>query len=105
MDGENVFKTICAGFNVTPTVCYDDYDEATGSRSSSGGINKWLLLVIVIVVIIINIVLICCYRRYSRREMKKEMQLQISSVMSQYFAINDSKETQKVVSAVPDTSV
>ena len=36
-----------------------------------------------------------CYGRYAKREMKAEMELQISSVMSQYFALSDTSTKEK----------
>ena len=97
MDAENIFKTICAGFNSTPEVCFPDYDEAAGKRTTpGGGIGKGTVIAIIIIAIAINVLLIYCYRRYTKREMKEEMQLQISSMMSQYFALNDSKGGAKI---------
>lgn len=92
MDAENVFKTICAGFNVTPDVCFDDYDEETKARKDkSSTIGSGTVFVLIVALVAINALLIYCYRRYTRRELKDEMQLQISSMMSQYFALADSK--------------
>lgn len=54
-----------------------------------GGVSAKLVAWIIVGAILINVVIIYCYRRYSQREMKEEIQLQISSVMSQYFALSD----------------
>eukprot|EP00831_Metopus_contortus_P034601 TRINITY_DN2758_c0_g1_i8.p1 TRINITY_DN2758_c0_g1~~TRINITY_DN2758_c0_g1_i8.p1 ORF type:complete len:219 (-),score=38.96 TRINITY_DN2758_c0_g1_i8:96-752(-) len=98
LDPENVFKTICAGFNVTPDVCMPDYDPISGGRTGSSSVSYKTVIVIVIVLILVNVLLIYCYRRYNQREMKEEMQLQISSMMSQYFALNNDKETRPLAS-------
>ncbi len=87
-----MFKTICAGFNVTPDVCFEDYDPQQGARKEAGGsISTGTIVGLVVALVLINVLLIYCYRRYTRREIKDEMQLQISSMMSQYFALSDNK--------------
>ena len=92
MDADNIFRSICAGFNATPDACFTDYDENTHTRKSSTGIGKGTILAIIVLVVLINVLLIYCYRRYTQREIKEEMQLQISSMMSQYFALSDTKD-------------
>jgi len=90
LDAENVFRSICAGFNVTPSVCNQD----THITEKEGGLSGKAIFGIIVAIIIINVVLIYLYRRYSRREMKEEMQLQISSMMSQYFALSEGGSTR-----------
>jgi len=106
LDAGNVFQTICHGFNVTPDACYPDYDETIGARRqpASEGISKSTLIVIILLAVAINVLLIYCYRRYTRREMKEEMQLQISSMVSQYFALNDTSKGGKTT-IVPTESL
>ena len=55
------------------------------------------IVAIIIVVVLINVALIYLYRRYTKREIKEEMQLQISSMMSQYFALSESKGKSPLV--------
>ena len=101
MNADNVFRTVCAGFNETPAECYPDFDETIGQRKqSSSKIGTGTIVMIVIIVVLINVLLIYCYRRYSQREMKDEMQLQISSMMSQYFALSDNKDKRPSVNPV-----
>lgn len=89
LKADHIFSTICAGFNETPPEC----EKVLGITQTKGTVGLSTILWIVGMLIIINILLICCYRRYSRREMKDEMQLQISSMMSQYFAISDKNQS------------
>jgi len=92
-----VFKSICAGFNVTPSVCYDELIPG-----GSGRISAKMVVWIILGAILINVILIYCYRRYSQRELKEEMHLQISSMMSQYFALTDTnKERETQISVKP----
>lgn len=86
LNPENIFKSICAGFNVTPSVCLSE-EEVARRRGISFGTIVWLLLLL----ITLSVVFLCCYRRYEKRELKEEMQLQISSMIGQYFALGDNK--------------
>lgn len=43
---------------------------------------------IVVILIILNVIIIYCYRRHAKREMQGEMQMQIESAVSQYFALS-----------------
>ena len=86
---DNVFRTICAGFNVTPDVCIDEKDAA--KKESSGSIGTGTIIMLVIALVLINALLIYCYRRATRREMKDEINMHMSAMMSQYFALADNK--------------
>ncbi len=70
---------------MTPSVCNQDQPLI----EAKSGISGKTVFAIIVVVVAINAVLIYCYRRYTKREMKEEMQLQISSMMSQYFALSE----------------
>ena len=54
---------------------------------SEEGIKGGVIVAIVIVLILLNVLIVYCYRRYSKREMQTEMQMQIESAVSQYFAL------------------
>ena len=54
------------------------------------------VLVLVLVVVLINVALIYCYRRYTKREIQREMQVQVSAMMTQYLAIVDAKEQHRL---------
>lgn len=88
LDPQSVFSAICAGFNETISVCNDKLNPL--SRSSGS-----IIFVLVILLVIVNVILFYCYRRYTKREMREEMQLQITSVMTQYFALSDTSKIKK----------
>ena len=52
------------------------------------GIRASVIVAIVIALVLINVIIVYCYRRYSKREMQGEMQMQIESAVSQYFALS-----------------
>ncbi len=94
MDPVNVFESICAGFNATPDVCYPDYVEGAQARvTPSSGISRTTILLLISGVIAINLLIIFCYWKYTRREMQQEVQLQVSSIMSQYMAMAEKKDS------------
>lgn len=78
-----MFKAICAGFNVTPEICIDE-----SVKKARGGVGFMAIFMIAVLVILLNIVFIFLYRRHTKKEMREEMQLQISSIMSKYLALN-----------------
>lgn len=90
-----MFRAICAGFNVTPSVCVPE--EARGG----GGIGFSTILMIIVLVVLLNIVFIYLYRRHTKKEMREEMQLQISSIMSQYLALNDNANKSSAPGVIP----
>lgn len=86
LDPEEVFSAICSGFADQPSVCskvrIDLFDE------EPKGISGNVLIIVVIGLILLNVVLILLYRRCSNREMKEDMQLQVNSAVSNYFALS-----------------
>ena len=55
---------------------------------NDGGIKSSVIVAIVVVLVLLNVIIVYCYRRYSKREMNNEMQMQIESAVSQYFALS-----------------
>ena len=45
--------------------------------------------------VVVNVVLIICYRRYLNKELKNEMNVQVSSAVSQYIALSNIPELEK----------
>lgn len=50
---------------------------------------------IVIALILINVVIVYCCRRKAKRDMNNEMQMQIESAVSQYFALTQKDSTNR----------
>ena len=50
-------------------------------------INAGGIVAIVIALILVNVLIVYCCRRKAKREMNSEMQMQIESAVSQYFAL------------------
>ena len=84
-----VFNALCAGFANPPAMC-----QATLSSYSPDflpgdeGIGGGVIVAIILVLALLNVIIVYCYRRYAKREMQNEMQMQIESAVSQYFALS-----------------
>lgn len=50
-------------------------------------ISVGAIIGIVVAIIIVNVVIVYCCRRKAKRDMNNEMQMQIESAVSQYFAL------------------
>lgn len=53
-----------------------------------------LIVGIVVSLILVNVVIVYCCRRKAKRDMNNEMQMQIESAVSQYFALTNKDTTQ-----------
>ena len=84
-----VFNALCAGFENSPSICQGTLGAYTPDfLPSQDGIRGNVIVGIVIALILLNVIIVYCYRRYSKREMQSEMQMQIESAVSQYFALS-----------------
>lgn len=86
---DSVFNAICAGFNEEPYACTKFKKEQGLSVSEPEGITSNVLIAVVLVLVLVNVLLILAYRRCTNREMKDDMQLQVNSAVSQYFALSN----------------
>ena len=84
---DNVLNAICAGFSEEPGFC-KTFRQEEGFSYTPEGITGNILIMVVVFLIIVNIVLILIYRKCSNREMKDDMQMQVNSAVSQYFALS-----------------
>ena len=51
------------------------------------GISVGAIVGIVVALILVNVLIVYCCRRKAKRDMNNEMQMQIESAVSQYFAL------------------
>lgn len=84
-----LFNALCSGFSTPPTICaaslgnyQPDFLEEDSSLSAGA------IVLLVIALILVNLLIWYCYRRSTKREMQGEMQMQIESAVSQYFALS-----------------
>lgn len=88
-----MLSAICANFEVLPDYC------GGGTKSNANpliiipnadeGISGKGLIGIVVLLIFVNLMLIMMYKKCSNREMKDDMQMQVNSEVSRYFAISN----------------
>lgn len=82
---------MCSGFKESPSICQPYLNSYTPDfLPSEDGIKPGIIVAIVIGLILFNAIIVYCYRRQSKREMQGEMQMQIESAVSQYFALSQS---------------
>ena len=86
---DNVFSALCAGFATLPDACGGNGEKRTiVVRNNNEGISGNVLIGVVVLLILINLFLIVMYRRCTTKEMNDDMQLQVNSAVSQYFALS-----------------
>jgi hypothetical protein len=77
-----------------PKNCYEKLKDLKFSpgtfENAPNGIRLHALLVGVGILIVLNCVIVYCYRRFTKREMKREMSYQIETAVSQYMKIEPS---------------
>ena len=61
-----------------------------------------MIVGIVTVLILINVVIVYCCRRKAKRDMNNEMQMQIESAVSQYFALTQKDGASQACVSVRD---
>ena len=81
---EGVFEAICNGFDVSPPVCNP---EVPSSGLSTGSV----VAIIIACLSVFMCLMLFIYKRIIRREMAKELQMQVNTAISQYYALNDSR--------------
>ena len=89
-----VYNAICAGFKNPPKQCYKtlgreaklSLEELLAARTGIA-ITKSEIVVLCCFIIVLNVVVVYCCRRRARRDMQNEMNTQIESAVSQYFAL------------------
>ena len=88
-----MYNALCAGFTNPPEQCYKTLHlkkeaEVSGTIPEElEDVSVGAIIAAVIGIILLNVVIVYCCRRRAKREMANEMQLQIESAVSQYFAL------------------
>lgn len=87
----SVFNAVCAGFTNPPDQClktlHMEKKVVKTTIVDGDGISVGAIVGIVVALILINVVIVYCCRRKAKRDMNNEMQMQIESAVSQYFAL------------------
>ena len=88
---DNVMTAICSAFSSEPGYCRkfrEDIGAPAIGVTSGGGVTRSVLVMIVLFLVVLNVLIILLYRRCQNRELKQNMQLQVNSAVSQYFALS-----------------
>lgn len=94
IDPLSVFNALCAGFQDPPAQCLKTlHREPENSLKEAmaititDGVTLGEVLALVFGLVMLNVLVVYCCRRKARREMQSEMNMQIESQVSQYFAL------------------
>jgi uncharacterized membrane protein (DUF485 family) len=65
------------------------------TKVEDGSVSTGLIVGIVLALIAVNVVIVYCCRRKAKRDMNNEMQMQIESAVSQYFALTNKDDATR----------
>lgn len=96
INGMSVFKGICAGFLEQPDVCKGDQVIKYLMKKGTGDlrvhhfnlVRLYHIIAAVFLVLILNLAALYVYRKYQKRQINEELQLQVNSAVSQYFRLS-----------------
>jgi len=103
LTAENVLEDLCANYEEKPQSCIDfyklekiPYQAKQKARTSvetvvTKSISGPLLATIITVLVLVNIFLIIAFRRCTKKEMERDLDMQVSSAVSQYVALSKQK--------------
>lgn len=100
INGYDVFRAVCAGFQTQPDLCKGDnifnlikvldISSPISNRQRHHGIKGLHVLIAIVVVMVINCGALYLYRRHQRQKVNEQLQLQVNSAVSQYFRLSAS---------------
>jgi len=92
-DPQAMFNAICDKFTVKPHLCIeaDRQDPKRSTNTESSGPDWVAITVLVILMLILLVVALYCYRRSLKKDMVREMNVQVSTMIGQYYALGEGK--------------
>ena len=78
----------CNEYPFRPSNPGDDDDD----DEEDGGLSAWVIVLLVVLSLTTLILILYLYRRWIKREMNNEMRMQVSSAVSQYIALAESRQ-------------
>jgi len=86
-----VYDAICTAFDIVPEGCLlKDTVTVWVSVTDHPG---WLVFVVFVIVVLLMLVILYVYKKILKKDMDKELSLQVNSAISQYFALGDRSKT------------
>ena len=87
---DDAFEAACESFIDPPQVC------RAAILSVGSSTDTKTIVLIVFVMFILTCLIMYFYRRMQRREMTKEMSMQINAMVSQYFELSENRNTDDI---------
>jgi hypothetical protein len=102
-----VYNAVCAGFKNPPRQCLKtlgrepklSLEDVIAARTGIA-ITKAEIIGLCFVIIILNVIVVYLCRRRARRDMQNEMNTQIESAVSQYFALTQKSKMTDASGAI-----
>ena len=88
-----MYNAICAGFTNPPDQCLKTLHKEKAAvlaeevDEDDFDLSPAYIVTLVVVLILLNVIIVYCCRRKAKRDMQNEMNMQIESAVSQYFAL------------------
>ena len=94
LETQAVMNAICAGFEDPPRMCKRllhaaniEHNVGLGVIYYHDGYRIHHVLSIMVLCIFVLLIVLCLYRRHARREMKRDMKIQIETAVSKYVSL------------------
>jgi len=86
-----VYDAICTAFDVVPEGCLlKDTVTVWVSVTDHPG---WVVFLVIAIILLLMGTVLYVYKRILKKDMDKELSLQVNSAISQYFALGDRSKT------------
>jgi len=89
-DAKSVLNSACSSFKTTPEFC-----KQSQSQTPIKGVSLTSVIVVLVVCFGLLVVCLVVYRIQVRKQMKAELKRQVSTAVSQYFALQDSNYLER----------
>lgn len=86
-----IYDTICTAFDLVPEGCLLK-DRVTVQVAVTDH-PWWVVFVVILIVLALMTGILYIYKRVLKKDMDKELSLQVNSAISQYFALGDRSKT------------
>jgi len=86
----NAFEAVCSSYINLPEECKTLRPQPVIIEQKRSYLS--IIVVVVLVLLVAMIIIVFLYKRMLRGEMAKELQFQVNTAISNYFALNESRK-------------
>ena len=95
MPSDGVFDAICEGLKHPLAQCRNSQEfEDNKNQKSEGGSGSivGVVFLVIFALLIFMVIIMIFYKRWMRQEISKDIQLQVNTTISQYFALREERK-------------